>query len=318
MIQAYPLKFKSILKTPIWGSERWVVSAVPGSESVVCNGLYNHIPLCALINRFGRDILGDFAFNKWGGRFPLLVKFIDAKEDLSIQVHPNDMIAQERHNCLGKNEMWYVLNARKDAKLMSGFKKTISKSEYLDLVADNNIVTALNVCSVTSGDVFYIPAGRIHAICGGCFLLEIQENSDITYRIYDYGRLGMDGKKRELHTRLAKDAIDYSLVRYPKGKFVSPGFRDSSSAIVHSPEFCVDKVEVSNNEGNIIDLRDSFSILVCTKGSTAIAYCQDSLESVMQLREYETVLVPAALKTVSLKGDGEVIRAWIADNCRDL
>ena len=188
-------KFKPILKTLVWGTENWVLSGVPGSESVVAEG-----PAA------GRT-LGEV----YGGEFPLLIKFIDAHQDLSIQVHPDDALAAVRHHCKGKTEMWYIIGASDGAHLYSGLAKAISPEEYTRRVEDGTITDVLADHKVAPGDVFFIPAGRIHAICGGCYLAEIQETSDITYRIYDYKRPGLDGKPRQLHTELAKDAIDYTV-----------------------------------------------------------------------------------------------------------
>ena len=188
-------KFEPILKTLVWGTENWVLSGVPGSESVVAEG----------------PEAGKTISEVYGGEFPLLIKFIDAHRDLSIQVHPDDALALERHNCKGKSEMWYIIGASEGAHLYSGLAKAITPEEYERRVEDGTIVDVLADHKVASGDVFFIPAGRIHSICGGCCLAEIQETSDITYRIYDYKRLGLDGKPRELHTELAKDAIDYAV-----------------------------------------------------------------------------------------------------------
>lgn len=189
-------KFAPILKTLVWGTEKWVLSSVRGSESVVAEG----------------PSKGKSLSEVYGGEFPLLIKFIDARTDLSIQVHPGEELAAKRHGCHGKTEMWYVTAADKGAHLLSGLKKSITPQEYVSLVEQNRIVEVLSDYDVSAGDVFFLPAGRIHAIGGGCHIVEIQQTSDITYRIYDYGRLGTDGKPRELHTELARDAIDYSVL----------------------------------------------------------------------------------------------------------
>ena len=186
-------KFEPILKTLVWGTESWVLSGVPGSESVVAGG-----------PEAGRTLN-----EVYGGQFPLLVKFIDAHRDLSIQVHPDDDLALARHGCKGKSEMWYVIGAAEGARLYSGMAKAVTPEEYERRVQDGTITEVLAVHDVAPGDVFFIPAGRVHSICGGCYLAEIQQTSDITYRIYDYNRPGLDGKPRQLHTELAKDAIDF-------------------------------------------------------------------------------------------------------------
>ena len=203
-------KFKPILKTLVWGTESWVLSGVPGNESVVAEG-----------PDAGRRIT-----DIWPGKFPLLIKFIDAKRDLSIQVHPHDELAAKRHGCRGKTEMWYVIDAAPGAKLISGLKEPITPDDYVRLVAEDRITDVLAQHSVAPGDVFFLPAGRIHAIGGGCFLAEIQQTSDITYRIYDYNRPGLDGKPRPLHTQQARDAIDY---------MVCPDYRTHYEARQNAP-----------------------------------------------------------------------------------
>lgn len=189
-------KFEPILKTLVWGTESWVLSGVPGSVSVVSEG-----------PEAGRTLS-----EVYGGQFPLLVKFIDVRKDLSIQVHPDDLLAARRHGSNGKSEMWYVIGAAEGAHLYVGLSRAVTSDEYAELVAQDRIIDALCDHKVAPGDVFYLPAGRIHAACGGCYLAEIQQTSDITYRIYDYNRPGLDGHLRQLHTELAKDAIDYSVL----------------------------------------------------------------------------------------------------------
>jgi len=188
-------KFQPIVKHLVWGTETWLLSSVRGFESIVADG----------------PSKGKTLNEVYGGEFPLLVKFIDANDDLSIQVHPNDDLARKRHNCNGKTEMWYVRKSESRAQLLSGLCRSLSKEEYSKLVEDGTITGALSRYEVKEGDVFFLPAGRIHSIGGGCHIAEIQQTSDITYRIFDYNRPGMDGKPRELHTELAKDAIDFSV-----------------------------------------------------------------------------------------------------------
>ena len=188
-------RFEPIRKTLVWGTEDWVLSGVPGSESVVAEG----------------PDAGKTLTEVYGGEFPLLIKFIDARRDLSIQVHPGDELARVRHGGHGKDEMWYIIGASEGAHLYSGLVKPLTPEEYERRVADGTIIDVLGDYEIAPGDVFFIPSGRIHSICGGCYLAEIQQTSDITYRIYDYNRPGLDGKPRQLHTELAKDAIDYKV-----------------------------------------------------------------------------------------------------------
>ena len=213
-------KFLPIRKTLVWGTEDWVLSGVPGSESVVSEGPDE-----------GRKI--SEIWRK--GEFPLLIKFIDARRDLSIQVHPDDALAASRHGCKGKTEMWYILEAQPGASLISGLKAPLTPAEYERRIADDSITDVLASHPVKPGDVFFLPAGRIHAIGGGCRLAEIQQTSDITYRIYDYNRPGLDGKPRQLHTELAKDAIDYKVYDSYLTPYVPA--RDEEVPLVDCPQF---------------------------------------------------------------------------------
>ena len=223
-MQLYPLLFEPNLHSVVWGGnqlcpykglepsdepigESWEVSAVPTSTSIVSNGVYVDKDLISVINENPDAILGKKVNEKYNGKLPLLVKFIDAKRDLSIQVHPNDEMAMRVHGKMGKSEMWYVIKADEGAHLYAGFKQEITPEEYQKRIADGTITNVLADHKVKAGDVFYLPAGRVHAICGGILLAEVQQSSDVTYRIFDYNRPGMDGKPRELHTELAAKAL---------------------------------------------------------------------------------------------------------------
>ncbi|MEG0519236.1 MAG: type I phosphomannose isomerase catalytic subunit [Bacteroidales bacterium] len=305
----YPFKFKSVRKTPIWGSEEWLVSAIKGSESKVMNGEYAGRTLPSLIVEYGVDIVGKQVFDRFGDQFPLLIKFIKANDDLSIQVHPNDLLAQQRHGCMGKNEMWYVLGAGGGAKLLSGFKKEITKDEYIAGVENNTIVQVLNNCKVQPGDVFFLPAGRVHAIGGGCFILEVQQSSDITYRIYDYGRRDIAGNGRELHTELAVDAIDYSVVQQPCGRVgvVEPG------DLVRCNYFCVNELCVNGALDFNYAALDSFVVLVSIEGGGFVKW-QDKATAgsgynSLTLDNMECVFLPASLGHVVLEGNMRIVAA---------
>lgn len=307
----YPFKFKSVVKTPIWGGEEWLVSAIKGSESEIVNGEYAGRTLPSLISEYGANIVGRHVFEKFGDKFPLLIKFIKANDDLSIQVHPDDFLAQQRHGCMGKNEMWYVLGATADAKLLSGFKQKINKDEYVAMVENNTIVNALNHCSVHPGDVFYLPAGRVHAIGGGCFILEVQQSSDITYRIYDYDRQDALGNGRELHTEQAVDAIDYSVVHEPCGRI---GVAEKGD-LVRCNYFCVKEFFVKGEvEYNYTKL-DSFVIVVCTEGSGSIKWSNhdsDNEFETIKIDKLEWLFLPASLGAVTFSGDMKLIEVVIA------
>ena len=243
-------KFAPILKTLVWGTEVWVLSSVPGNVSVVSEG----------------PARGKTLTEVYGGEFPLLIKFIDAKTDLSIQVHPNDSLARARHGCNGKTEMWYVVGAEPGAHLLSGLSKEISPSEYARLVESGEIVSALSDYKVGAGDVFFIPSGRIHAIGGGCRIAEIQQTSDITYRLYDYGRKGLDGKPRELHTDLAKDAIDYTVLPDYRASYD----RNAAEAeLVDCPFFRTSRIVLDGDALVPTEGRDI--VVVCVEGTCTAA-----------------------------------------------
>jgi mannose-6-phosphate isomerase len=265
-------KFEPILKTLVWGSEKWVLSAVPGSESVVSEGPDK-----------GRRITDIYP-----GTFPILVKFIDAKQDSSIQVHPGDELAARRHNCSGKTEMWYVIRAEKGAKLLSGFSRQIGPEQYGELVRRDEIVSVLASHDVSEGDVFFLPAGRVHAIGAGCYLAEIQQTSDITYRIYDYRRPGLDGKPRPLHTELAKDAIDYTV--YPDYRTHYTPCKDTEITLADCPYFRTGLLELDAPYlRSLSDCRE-FAVLICMEGEGRVR----SAESSLCLRAGETILAFAS------------------------
>lgn len=245
-------KFNPILKTMVWGTESWVLSGVPGNESVVAEG----------------PDAGKKITDIWPGQFPLLIKFIDAHKDLSIQVHPDDELAAKRHNCKGKTEMWYVINASEGAHLLSGLKEKIDADKYVELVEQGKIVSVLADYPVNAGDVFFLPAGRIHAIGGGCYIAEIQQTSDITYRIYDYGRLGLDGKPRQLHTQEAKDAIDYTVHEDYRTHYVAR--RNENVELVKCPFFTTSLLELSEPYQLDTTGCGDFLIVICMEGEGKI------------------------------------------------
>ena len=280
-------KFTPILKTLVWGTESWVLSGVPGDESVVAEG-----------PEAGKKITEIYP-----GQFPLLIKFIDTKQDLSVQVHPDDKLAMARYGLNGKTEMWYVIDAAPGASLMSGLKDQITPDDYVRLVEEDRITDVLARHAVAPGDVFFLPAGRIHAIGGGCFLAEIQQTSDLTYRIYDYNRLGLDGKPRQLHTQEAKDAIDYRV--YPEYRTKYHMQRDAAVELVRCPYFTTELFELTREmtiPGRAGDDK-GFLILIGVSGQVRLRTAQD--ETVLSAGE--AVLVPAAegaLSALPLPGEG--------------
>ncbi len=310
-------KFKPILKSVIWGGEKiipykgldvsqpqvgesWELSGVRGDESVVAEGEYAGKTLPELIDILKENLVGRSVYERFGNEFPLLVKFIDARQDLSIQVHPNDELSAARHGKKGKTEMWYVVSADEGAHLRSGFAREVSAEEYAASVADNTITDILCDYKVQPGDVFFLPAGRVHAIGAGTFVAEIQQTSDVTYRIYDYGRTGADGKPRELHTELAKEAIDYAVL---------PDYRTDYTPVKNSPVrlaacdyFTTDLYDLTAEHS--VDLKDldSFLVVICMEGSGTIA-CGGGT---MALRQGETVLVPASAQELCLTPDASM------------
>lgn len=318
-------KFKPILKSLIWGGEKiapykqietdqhnigesWELSGVKDNESVVAEGPEAGTPLPELIARHGSALLGRENFERFGTEFPLLIKFIDARQDLSIQVHPNDELAWERHKSKGKTEMWYVVAADEGAHLRSGFAKEVTPEEYEASVADNTITDILTDYKIQPGDVFFLPAGRVHAIGAGSFIAEIQQTSNITYRIYDYGRVGADGKPRELHTELAKGAIDYTVLPDYRTHY-RPEY-DKRVELVSCPYFTTSLYDLTRQQGVDLSRLNSFVVVICLEGRGTLT--SDAGSSV-SIHQGETVLVPASTWSMGMIPDGrmKVLTSWI-------
>lgn len=307
----YPLTFIPILKSMIWGGDKllqykgidteqknigesWELSGVPENESVVSNGELAGRTITELIKEYGPELLGRHVYETCGEKFPLLIKFIDARDDLSIQVHPDDAMAQAVHGQpFGKTEMWYVVSADKDAHLMSGLSSEITPEEYVSRVENNTITDVLCDYKVAAGDVFFLPAGRIHSIGRGCFIAEIQQTSDLTYRIYDFGRLGLDGKPRELHTELAKDAIDYSVSEDYRTAY-TPVLNEDTS-LVECEYFKTHLLNLTEQLSVEVKSKDSFMIVICLEGKGEL---KDTEGNILSLKQGNTVLVPASVDKV--------------------
>lgn len=316
-----PLKFKPILKSVVWGGEKiapfkgittdqrnigesWEISGVPGNESVVANGPDAGMTLSAMIAKYGADLVGKRNFEQFGTTFPLLVKIIDAAGNLSLQVHPDDELAKQRHNSLGKTEMWYIVDTEPGAKICAGLAKDITPDEYAARVADNTLMEVVANHDSAPGDVFFLPAGRIHAIGAGNLLVEVQETSDVTYRIYDYGRVdAKTGKPRELHVEQAKDAIDYKV--YPEYKSTPVFKAEGISELVTCSHFTVYLINVDTTM-TFHPTVDCFSAITCIEGSFTIS---DATGNELEFHQGESVLVPACLKEFTLTGTGKVIDA---------
>ena len=290
-MKLYPLLFEENLHTLVWGWERWEVSAVPSSTSIISNGAWKGRDLISVINEHPDAILGVKVNQRYHGQLPLLVKFIDAKKDLSIQVHPNDEMAMREHGKMGKSEMWYIIKADEGAHLYAGFKQSITPYEYQKRVEDGSIIEVLADHQVKAGDVFYLPAGRVHAICGGILLAEVQQFSDVTYRIYDYNRPGLDGKPRELHTKLAAQALDYHVEENYRTEYTDASNR--AVQIIDTPYFDVRVMEISKPFHRNLLKYDSFIISMCIEGDCKIVIRSTGEE--LTLREGSSTLIPAAI-----------------------
>lgn len=279
--------------------ESWEISAVEGFETRVAEGPEKGMTLRQLIDLHRGDLVGKKVFERFGNEFPLLIKYIDAARPLSVQVHPGDELARKRHNSFGKNEMWYVMEADEDAELIIGFKRKLDESEYEGLLARNEIMKVMNAQKVRPGDTFYIPTGRVHAIGAGVLLAEIQQTSDVTYRIYDYDRVdAKTGKKRELHTEEAKSAIDYS-VRDTYDTIYEENI-NRPNVLVHSPYFKTDLLIVEGEMKLDYSEQDSFVIYMCVEGSATLQV--EGAEYPMDLGE--TLLIPASVDEVILRSLG--------------
>ena len=317
----YPLKFEPILKQTLWGGDKiipfkhlnetlpnvgesWEVSAVEGCVSLVANGADRGYTLPEMVRKYKEELVGEANYARFGNKFPLLIKFIDAKLDLSIQVHPGDELAKKRHNSFGKNEMWYVIAADKGAKLISGFAEEITPKEYKDRVHNGTFAEVLQTCAIEPGDVFYVPAGRVHGIGAGAFVAEIQQTSDITYRIFDYNRKDKDGKSRELHTSQAMDAINFSDVQ-DDFRTEYERVQNEPVEMVASPYFTTSVYDMTEEITCDYSELDSFVIFICVEGSCRLT---DDNQNEITLRAGETVLLPAAVQEVTIVPEGQRVK----------
>lgn len=275
--------------------ESWELSGVAGHESIVAEGPCKGMSLPALIDRYGAELVGRDNFERFGNEFPLLVKFIDAREDLSIQVHPGDRLAWERHRMKGKTEMWYVVSQTGGAHLRIGFDRPVTPDAYAAAVADRTICELLRDHPIAAGDVFFLPAGRIHTIGAGAFIAEIQQTSDLTYRIYDYDRPGPDGKLRELHTELAKEAIDYDVAADYRTHYER--IRNKDTELIACPYFTTRLCDATFSTLCDYSALDSFVVLLFVAGSGELV---DDEGNRLGVRQGETVLIPASTRQVTL------------------
>ena len=306
----YPFLFKPNLHRIVWGGrklckwkgidteekqqpigESWEVSAVPSSPSTINNGIYKDRLLTEVVSERPEEILGEAVAKKYGNKLPLLVKFIDAERDLSIQVHPDDEMALREHGKFGKTEMWYVIDAKPGAFLYAGFNRHLTEQEYKEKVANGSITDVLARHEVRRGDVFYLPAGRVHAICGGILLAEVQQSSDVTYRIFDYNRPGMDGKPRELHTELAAKALDFNV--YDEYRTIYSNIEAQANHCIDSQFFNVRVVDIDAPFHRNLIKYDSFIITMCIENNCRIKVRSTGDEVILQ--EGWSCLIPAAI-----------------------
>ncbi len=318
-------KFRPILKSMLWGGEKlipykgiasdmkqvgesWEISGVKDNESVIAEGPDAGLTLPQLLERDGAKLLGAKNYERFGNEFPLLIKFIDAREDLSIQVHPNDKQAWERHQSKGKTEMWYVVDAEPGSRLRSGFAKKVTPEEYEASIADNTITDLLAEYDIHAGDLFFLPAGRIHSIGAGAFIAEIQQTSNITYRIYDFNRRDANGNTRELHTEQSKAVIDYNVLPDYRTKYENK--KDERVGLVSCDYFTTSLLDLTKQYNMDIAELDSFVIAICTSGSGTIT--DDKGESI-EIKQGETILVPATAKKLEITPNDEmkILTSWI-------
>ena len=317
----YPLQFVPILKEKIWGGQKlstilhkdlaednvgesWELSAVEGSESIVSNGVYKGRSIVDLIKEFPKEILGKAIYFSFGTTFPLLFKFIDAKDDLSIQVHPDNELALKRHAGLGKTEMWYIMQADANAELVVGFNKDTDRQTYINALEKNELLPLLNEVKVQKGDVFYLKTGTVHAIRAGVFLAEIQQSSDITYRVYDWNRKDRNGKFRDLHTDLALDAIDYNATN-AKINYVT--IDNQRNVLVKSPFFTTNIIPL-DGEMVVYHVGEFFKVYMCVDGNFQIRYQSDTYN----YKKGDTVLIPANMIDFKLIGKASLLEIYIS------
>ncbi len=298
-------KFEPLIKQMIWGSESWQISGVAGSETIVACGEDKGKTLNQIVKEQKENLIGEENYQRFGDEFPLLIKFIDAKRDLSIQVHPNDEIAKKHGKSHGKTEMWYALDCASDAKLYCGLKKEITPAEYKAMVDNDTITDALACYEVKEDDVFYIPAGRIHAIGGGCKVAEIQQTSDVTYRIYDYKRKDKDGNYRELHTEKAAESIDYTVQANYRTKYQPT--KNEGVLIAECPYFTTAIYDLTEPMTLDYSELDSFVILIAVKGEGAIIANGEELV----FAKGDTILLPATTGEVKVKGEIKFLETFV-------
>ncbi len=322
----YPIKFTPIYKERIWGGralesslgkrlpkgsgeligESWELSGVEGDVSVVGSGQLRGNSLSELVEVYMDDLVGASVFERYGEEFPLLIKFIDAQDNLSIQVHPDDELAKSRHGAYGKTEMWHIISAESGAKIYLGFNQEVDKAKYMQYLKEQRLEELLLAHEVKPGETYFIPAGAIHAIGSGIVLAEIQQTSDITYRVYDFNRVDGEGKRRELHTELALDAIDYS----KGGDFnvTKSGVENQEVVLQRCDYFSSSIIELQGSMDIDLSARDSFTIFICTEGEGVITV-EDGHKT--EICCGDTVLIPAVVDSIEIEGSANLLSCWV-------
>ena len=321
MMKLYPLQFEPILKERIWGGtklktllnkpiissitgESWEISTVENDVSVVTNGILKGKSLNELINEFPEGVLGTKVYAQFGKQFPLLFKYLDARDDLSIQLHPNDDLAKKRHNSFGKTEMWYVMQADTDARLIVGFKEKSSPSAYIQNLNNKTLLNILDTKKVVQGDTFMLDTGTIHAIGAGIVIAEIQQTSDITYRVYDFDRVDANGNQRELHIDLALEALNYEKIEAQR--YYSK-IENSSNELVNCNYFTTNFIPLNGNV-NVAKNQTSFTVYMCVDGDFQLTLDGEKFS----YQKGNTVLIPAALTDFQLTGKASILEIFIS------
>jgi len=314
MQELYPLKFSPVYKEKIWGGtkikdllqmdfsplsncgEAWIMSGYEGQETAVTNGFLIHNELNELVEVYMDELVGDAIYKKFENEFPLLIKILDSKTWLSVQVHPDDELAMERHESLGKTEMWYILDADKDAELIVGFNQKLNKTTYLEALNSGKIQEVLNFEKVKKGEVYFIPAGRVHALGPGNLLIEIQQSSDVTYRIYDWDRIDAAGVQRELHTEEALNALDFNTHNEYRTPYETK--KNATSKILESPYFITNIIDLHNAKlTKDYSPLDSFVILIAVEGEGIVHSINDSVK----VKIGEAILIPASSTEIKIE-----------------
>lgn len=318
-----PLTFRPILKSTLWGGnkiisfkqlnssqeqvgESWELSGVDGSESIVAEGPYERLSISEVIRHEKERLVGKENYQRFGDEFPLLIKFIDARQDLSIQVHPTDEIAKKQGRKRGKTEMWYIMESDQNAHLRSGLSKEITPEQYKTMVENDTICDVLTDYDVKEGDCFFLPAGRIHSIGAGCFLAEIQQTSDVTYRIYDFGRRDNNGNLRQLHTKEAAEAIDYTVVNDYRTHYDK--CKNEGVQLVECPYFSTAVYDLDEPMTLDYSELDSFVVLIGLKGEAEMT---DNEGNNFTLKAGQTILIPATTKKINIVGNIKMLETYV-------